>query len=62
MKVVAEGVEEQAQFDLLCDFDVDEIQGYLLSKPVEAEAFGKLIVLPEQKLQAPIKVARVGAS
>ena len=62
MKVVAEGVEEQAQLDLLCDFGVDEIQGYLLSKPVEAEDFGKMIEQPEQKLQAPIKVAQAGAN
>ena len=62
MKVVAEGVEEQAQLDLLCDFGVDEIQGYLLSKPVEPEAFEKLIQQPEQQPQAPIEAARAGAN
>jgi diguanylate cyclase (GGDEF)-like protein/PAS domain S-box-containing protein len=36
MTVVAEGVEEQNQLDLLAKFSCDEIQGYLLSKPVPA--------------------------
>jgi EAL domain-containing protein (putative c-di-GMP-specific phosphodiesterase class I) len=39
MKVVAEGVETQAQLDFLCVHGCDELQGYLLSRPVEAEAF-----------------------
>ena len=39
MKVVAEGVETQAQLDFLCAHGCDELQGYLLSRPVEAEAF-----------------------
>ena len=36
MKVVAEGVETRAQFDLLSKYKVNDIQGNLLSKPVSA--------------------------
>ncbi len=36
MIVVAEGVEEQNQLDLLAQYSCDEIQGYLLSKPISA--------------------------
>lgn len=41
--VVAEGVETQEQFDLLKELSCDEIQGYLISKPVDAESFTKLL-------------------
>lgn len=37
MIVIAEGVEEQGQLDLLKEFGCDEIQGYLLSKPISKE-------------------------
>ena len=36
LKVVAEGVETQAQFDYLQQLDCDMIQGYLFSRPVPA--------------------------
>ena len=38
MKVVAEGVEEADQYKLLGQYEVDQIQGYLLSKPVDSAA------------------------
>lgn len=38
IKVVAEGVETQAQRDFLKRLGCDEIQGYLISKPVSAKA------------------------
>jgi diguanylate cyclase (GGDEF)-like protein/PAS domain S-box-containing protein len=37
MAVIAEGVENQEQYDFLRDLGCDEIQGYLISKPVPAE-------------------------
>ncbi len=43
LKVVAEGVETQAQLSFLNEHGCDEIQGYLISKPVEAQAFGGLL-------------------
>ncbi len=39
MKVVAEGVETQEQFDFLSAHGCDLMQGYLLSRPVGADAF-----------------------
>jgi diguanylate cyclase (GGDEF)-like protein len=37
LKVVAEGVETQEQFDLLSELGCDFFQGYLLSRPLPAE-------------------------
>jgi diguanylate cyclase (GGDEF)-like protein len=48
MKVVAEGVEDQAQLDALADYGCDQIQGYHFSRPMPAamvpgylDGFGK---------------------
>ena len=38
-RVVAEGVETQATLDALLALGCDEIQGYLISRPLAAEAF-----------------------
>lgn len=43
LKVIAEGVENQQQFDFLQELDCDEIQGYLISKPLAAEDVVKLM-------------------
>jgi len=40
LRVVAEGVETQAQLEFLHHNDCDEVQGYWFSKPVPAEALG----------------------
>ena len=42
MRVIAEGVETQEQYDLLAKADCDFAQGYLLSKPVMPDAFEAL--------------------
>ena len=39
LKVIAEGVETKQQLVLLSNYGCDEIQGYLFSKPLEAQAF-----------------------
>jgi len=39
MKVVAEGVETQEQADFLRTHGCDQLQGYLLSRPIDAAAF-----------------------
>lgn len=39
MKIVAEGVETNAQLNLLKQQECDEIQGYLFSKSVGEEEF-----------------------
>ena len=36
-RVVAEGIESQAAYDMLLDWGCDEGQGYLMSRPVSAE-------------------------
>ncbi len=43
MTTVAEGVETQAQFDLLRASGCTHSQGFLHSRPVAAEAFGALL-------------------
>jgi EAL domain-containing protein (putative c-di-GMP-specific phosphodiesterase class I) len=44
LKVVAEGVENQEQLAFLKDHQCDEVQGYLISRPVEAQAVAQLLV------------------
>ena len=41
IKVIAEGVEEIAQRDFLSSISCDYIQGYLISRPIEASEFEK---------------------
>ena len=43
VKVVAEGVELEAQYELLKKAGVDVVQGYYFSKPLPAEEFGRLV-------------------
>ncbi|WP_429555395.1 putative bifunctional diguanylate cyclase/phosphodiesterase [Paraburkholderia sp. MM5477-R1] len=43
MDVVAEGVETQSQLDKLCSMMCDEVQGYLLGKPINADDFGAML-------------------
>jgi diguanylate cyclase (GGDEF)-like protein/PAS domain S-box-containing protein len=43
LEVVAEGIENEQQFHRLRELGCDFGQGYLFSKPVEAEAAGKLL-------------------
>ena len=43
MKVVAEGVEDHDQLELLRGYGIDEIQGYLLSPPVAPEQLESMI-------------------
>jgi diguanylate cyclase (GGDEF)-like protein/PAS domain S-box-containing protein len=43
-KVLAEGVETQAQLDFLREHGCDSYQGYLYSKPIPADDFAKLLL------------------
>ena len=43
LKVVAEGVETEAQLEYLTRHGCDEVQGYYFSRPVPPEAFRKLL-------------------
>ncbi len=39
MSIVAEGVENQQDWDLLMDLDVDQVQGYFISRPLAFDQF-----------------------
>ncbi|RKZ94458.1 MAG: hypothetical protein DRQ40_05825 [Gammaproteobacteria bacterium] len=43
LSVVAEGVEDTQQLELLQNLDCDEIQGYYFSRPLPADEFSKLL-------------------
>ncbi|MGO4580896.1 putative bifunctional diguanylate cyclase/phosphodiesterase [Cupriavidus sp. 2TAF22] len=43
MRVVAEGVESSSQLDILAAMGCDEVQGYLLSHPLDAGSFAGLL-------------------
>jgi diguanylate cyclase (GGDEF)-like protein len=47
MRVVAEGVETQAQRDQLVALGVDELQGFLFARPMSARALGLWALDPE---------------
>ena len=59
MKVVAEGVEDREQFELLSEYAVDEIQGYLLSKPVDPQTLETMLRNPVPQLDAPENVVQL---
>jgi EAL domain-containing protein (putative c-di-GMP-specific phosphodiesterase class I) len=68
LKVVAEGVETQAQLDFLCANGCDEMQGYFFAKPTGAEECermmreGRTLAIPrtarKNKSGVPAKRAR----
>jgi diguanylate cyclase len=43
LKVVAEGVEEDEQLELLRQLGCDQIQGFLVSRPVPSEEVGAML-------------------
>jgi diguanylate cyclase (GGDEF)-like protein len=53
LRVVAEGVETEAQMTYLNRFRCDEVQGYLLSRPVPANDFAALIADPSHAMLMP---------
>ena len=53
LRVVAEGVENQAQLDYLRDNGCDWAQGYFLSEPVSLEQLGKLLNQRATKAEEP---------
>ncbi|AKU21758.1 EAL domain-containing protein [Massilia sp. MB5] len=53
LKVIAEGVEKDAQLSYLRRHDCDEMQGYYFSRPVPEEEF-ELMITEGKYLQAPV--------
>jgi diguanylate cyclase (GGDEF)-like protein/PAS domain S-box-containing protein len=53
LRVVAEGVETEAQRRFLLDHGCDEFQGFLVSVPLGAEAFAQLLDTPAQSAPRP---------
>jgi len=43
VKVVSEGVETEEQFAFINDLNIDEVQGYLIGKPADAEVITNLL-------------------
>ncbi len=50
LNVVAEGVEENSQMELLRSWGCDEVQGYLISRPVDAVHFDELLQRSQSSL------------
>lgn len=49
VKVVSEGIETQEQYDFVRELGVDEIQGYLLSKPLDQEAITEKLLIAHKR-------------
>lgn len=59
MRVVGEGAEDQTQFELLSEYAVDEIQGYLLSRPIDPDALESMLKNPQQQLDFATNVVQL---
>ena len=53
LRVIAEGVETEAQLGFLREIECDEFQGFLVSPPVPADVFEALV---KERRAAPAEV------
>lgn len=59
LRTIAEGVESEQQSEFLAGHDCREIQGYLISKPVDADTFAEQFLTRREGERVP-RAARVG--
>jgi len=59
MLVVAEGVEDKEQYDLLKQYSCDEIQGHLVSAPLSAEDLLELIETTRKQIENDANVVQL---
>lgn len=52
--IIAEGVEKSEQFDTLRSLSCEKVQGYLFSKPANADTISKLLVPRQRKLDKTV--------
>lgn len=57
LSVVAEGVEQKDQFQFLHDERCDNVQGYLIGRPVPGHEFGMLLRSASMPLASPVSSA-----
>ena len=55
LKVIAEGVETQAQLDLLRRMDCEQAQGYLFSKAADPQTIEQLLAANRSGIVPPIR-------
>jgi EAL domain-containing protein (putative c-di-GMP-specific phosphodiesterase class I) len=60
LEVVAEGVETESQLAFLHAYGCDEIQGYLYSEPLDADAFEHFLDEHADRGSSPARIAFVG--
>ena len=56
--VVAEGIETKEQYELLGKLGCDELQGYFISRPLQADDF-ETYLLEKQKTESSVKVESI---
>lgn len=57
LSVVAEGVEEQGQYEMLQQMSCDHVQGFMFSRPVESGKAADLLVEYISSLHTPLKTS-----
>ena len=62
LKVTAEGVETQAQLDLLRRMDCEQAQGYLFSKPADPQTIEKLLAAKRAGIARATRTKATAAS
>lgn len=59
INVVAEGVERKQQLDMLKQYECDQIQGYLFSRPVSSDEFKQMLSKGNLLLPADVEEAEI---